>query len=68
MNKIEWIAAAAAKLKPYFEGEEGDRHQGQTSADYAESLYQTYVEEDSDDEWANDPEGAVAVDMSYWGD
>jgi hypothetical protein len=58
MTKEEWIAAAAEKLQP---------HEGDNSRVYAESLYQTYVEEDGD-HWANDPHGAVDEDMSYWGD
>lgn len=56
MTKEEWIATAVSKLKPYLEGQ---------SASYAASLYETYVEDDGE-EWANDPEGAVAEDMSYW--
>jgi hypothetical protein len=39
MNKEEWITAAAAKLEPY---------EGTNSREYAESLYQTYVEDDGD--------------------
>jgi hypothetical protein len=58
MNKEEWITAAAAKLEPY---------EGTNSREYAESLYQTYVEDDGD-HWADDPEGAVAEDMTYWTD
>jgi hypothetical protein len=58
MTKDEWVAAAAAKLQPF---------ELDNSRAYAESLYQTYVEEDGD-HWTDDPEGAVAEDMSYWGD
>lgn len=58
MTKEEWIAKAAAKLRPY---------EGGNSREYAESLYQTYVEEDGD-HWADDPDGAVAEDMTYWTD
>lgn len=56
LTKEEWITAAVAKLK---------RHLPDGTKEYAASLYQTYVEDDGD-EWANDPEGAVAEDMSYW--
>ena len=58
MTKEEWIAAAAAKLQSYGMND---------SQEYAESLYQTYVTE-NDDDFANDPEGAVAEDVTYWGD
>ena len=56
MTKDEWIATAAAKLKPY---------EGENSRAYAESLHQTYVLEDGD-HWADDPAGAVDMDISYW--
>jgi hypothetical protein len=58
MTKDEWIAAAAAKLAPY---------EFDNSRLYAEGLYKTYVEDDGD-HWADDPDGAVEEDMSYWGD
>jgi hypothetical protein len=54
LTKDEWIDRAVAKLAPY-----------EIGRDYAESLYETYVE-DYDDHWANDPEGAVAEDITYW--
>ena len=56
MTKDEWIAKAEAKLKPY---------EGDNSRAYADSLYETYVVKDGE-HWANDPLGAVAMDMSYW--
>lgn len=60
MTKEEWIKAAAAKLQPY---------EFENSREYAEELYITYVEEDTEPKlWADDPEGAVDEDMSYWGD
>lgn len=60
MTKEEWISAAMAKLEPY---------EGLNSRDYAESLYKTFVEEDTEPKlWADDPVGAVEEDMSYWGD
>jgi hypothetical protein len=37
----------------------------QDARDYAETLYQTYVVEDTD-EWT--PDDALAEDMTYWGD
>lgn len=58
MTKEEWISAADAKLQPY-----GLPY----SHEYAEGLYKTYVEGDGD-HWANDPEGAVAEDVTYWSD
>jgi len=58
MTKEEWVSTADAKLQSY----------GMTdSRKYAESLYQTFVTE-NDDAFADDPEGAVAEDVSYWGD
>lgn len=58
MTKEEWITAATTQLQPY--------DLPDTRA-YAESLYQTYVEDDGD-VWPNDPLGAVEEDLSYWGD
>jgi hypothetical protein len=57
LDKETWITRAAAKLLPYMPDH--------TRA-YAEELYDTYVDEYGD--WADDPEGAVEEDMSYWGD
>jgi hypothetical protein len=58
MTKEEWISATATKLQSY--GMDNSR-------EYAESLYQTYVEDDGD-HWADDPDGAVDEDVTYWGD
>lgn len=57
MTKEEWIRRAADKLAQY---------ESDNAAAYAESLYETYVEDDAG--YENDPEGAVEEDMSYWGD
>jgi len=56
MTREEWIAKADAKLKPY---------EAENSRAYAESLYDTYVVGDGE-HWADDPLGAVDMDMSYW--
>lgn len=58
VTKEEWIDRATAKLQPY---------EFDNARSYAESLYETFVEEFGE-EWADDPEGAVEEDMSYWGD
>jgi len=58
VTKEEWITRAAAKLEPY---------EFKNARSYAESLYDTYVDW-ADFDWADDPEGAVEEDMSYWGD
>lgn len=52
-GRIEWVKRATKKLLPYLNGQ---------SANYAESLYQSYQAEDHD--WM--PEDAVFDDMSYW--
>jgi hypothetical protein len=57
VDKETWITRATAKLQPY---------EFENARAYAESLYETYVIECGD--WADDPEGAVEEDMSYWGD
>lgn len=58
MTREEWLARAEAKLQPH----------GFTNVrEYAESLYVTYVEDDGE-LWADDPEGAVDEDLSYYGD
>jgi hypothetical protein len=58
LNKDEWIKLALATLRCRW---------ADATQEYAEGLYKTYVEADAE-EWANDPEGAAAEDMSYWDD
>lgn len=58
MPKMMWVAKAKAKLNKYL---------GDYSGEYAASLYTTYVEEDPDKLYADDPDSAVDEDMSYWG-
>lgn len=58
-TREKWIATVAKKLRSY-------KAPG-NPVEYAEALYCTYVEEDGE-MWADDPLGALAEDMSYWGD
>ena len=56
MGKADWIESAAKLLEPY---------QFANPTEYAESLYETYVEQDDPD---CSPEDAVNEDITYWGD
>lgn len=58
LDKEAWIARAVAKLLRYMPDH---------TREYAEELYREYVT-DFGDVYADDPEGAVKEDMSYWGD
>lgn len=59
MTKEEWILKAAIY---YWEDDLGWNIK--QCEDYAESLYQTYVEDDQESSWS--PINAVWEDMSYW--
>jgi hypothetical protein len=56
LTKEEWITRATARLQPYLD--DGSR-------EYAETLYQDFVEGFGGD-WGADPEGAVFEDMGNW--
>lgn len=57
MTKDEWIRIATSRYSD---------HLGDEAKACAERLYKTMVEDADDDEWADDPDGAVREDMSDW--
>lgn len=61
ITKDEWIKRAETELERCAPG-----WTKSAVYDYADSLYDTYVAEDHCFGFENDPEGAVAEDMTYW--
>jgi len=61
IDKQEWITRAEKALESNSPG-----WTPSARYDYADSLYDTYVTENAGDWYDDDPEGAVAEDMTYW--
>lgn len=60
MTKDEWIDRATKELERV-----GGEWAPGVAKEYAESLHENYVDGDGAG-YDNDPEGAVAEDMTYW--